>query len=106
MTKRELWHPAPYEKEHVRGIRALAEYARLAEVAWDPETMGPPPTTPSPFEVKHALDWIIHFAAQTYDNGFVGDDPHGRIAAFIDGRQSVGQQIIKLMRLKPEMFEK
>jgi hypothetical protein len=47
------------------------------------------------------LDWIIHQAAATYDAGFVPDDPNGRIAAYMDGRQSVGQQIIKLMKLKP-----
>jgi hypothetical protein len=44
-------------------------------------------------------------AAATYDNGFVAEDAHGRIAAFVDGRQFVGQQIVKLMKLKPEIFE-
>lgn len=105
-TKREVWMPAIYEQPDVRAIQALAEYARLAAGAWDEETMGPAPATPSPADVKRALDWIIHAAAQTYDNGFVPNDPNGRIAAYIDGRQSVGQQIVKLSKLKPAIFEK
>ena len=86
-------------------MQALALYAQLAEVAWDVETMGTPPPAPSPFDVKRALDWIILRAAQTYDNGFVADDPSGRIGAYIDGRQSVGQQIVKMMKLKVSLLE-
>lgn len=103
--KREPWHPAPYEIGDLRAIQALFSYARLAEVVWDVESMGSAPPPPSEFEVKQALDWIIHKAAQTYDNGFVADDPAGRVAAYIDGRQSVGQQIIKLASLKPALFK-
>lgn len=106
MSKREVWDPAPYEQGDVRAIQALVEYARLAVEAWDVKTMGSPPPPPSEFEVKRALDWIINQACQTYDNGFVGDDPNGRIGAFIDGRQSVGQQIVKLMKLSAKVFEK
>lgn len=105
MSKREVWHPAPYEKADARAVQALVSYARLAEVAWDPKTMGPAPEVPTPFEVKRALDWIINQAAQTYDNGFTGDDPNGRIGAFVQGRQSVGQQLVKLMRLKPAAID-
>ena len=104
MAKREVWWPADYGRSDARAIQALAQYARLAEVAWNPETMGPPPTVPSPFEVKKAMDWIIHAAAQTYDNGtaasLTSNDPNGRIAAFVDGRRSVGDQIIKLTKIK------
>ena len=103
--RREPWHPALYEKADIRAMQALADYARLAVEAWDVGTMGSPPPAPSPFEVKRALDWVINSAAQTYDNGFVSDDPQGRIGAFIDGRQSVGQQIVKLMKLKPSVLE-
>lgn len=105
-TKREVWHPADYDKPDVRAVQALTEYARLAVEAWDEQTMGPAPATPSPAEVKRFLDWVIHGAAQTYDNGFVPNDPNGRIAAYIDGRQSVGQQIVKLSKLKPAIFER
>lgn len=100
MTRREIWHPAEHAPEDIRAIQSLALYAMGAERPW-PAGEEPPP--PSPSEVKRALDWIIHHAAQTYDNGFRPDDPHGRLAAFIDGRRSVGQQIVKLMKLKPEL---
>ncbi len=102
MTKHEVWHPAPYDQAAVRAIQTLAVYAQGAEIPWPP---GEEPPVPSPHDVKRALDWIIHFAAQTYDNGFVADDPGGRIAAFIDGRQSVGQQIVKAMKLSQKVFE-
>lgn len=100
MTRREIWHPAEHEPDDIRAIQALALYALGAERPW-PEGVEPPPP-PSPQQVKRALDWIVHQAAQTYDNGFRPDDPHGRLAAFIDGRRSVGQQIVKLMKLRPE----
>ena len=100
MTRREIWHPAEHAPEDIRAIQSLALYAMGAERPW-PAGEEPPP--PSPSEVKRALDWIIHHAAQTYGNGFRPDDPHGRLAAFIDGRRSVGQQIVKLMKLKPEL---
>jgi hypothetical protein len=103
MATREIWHPASYAPEDIRAIQALAVYALGAERPW-PAGEEPPP--PSPSDVKRALDWIIHKAARTYDNGFVADDPHGRVAAFIDGAQSVGQQIVKLMKLKPEILKK
>ena len=103
--RREVWQPALYEQGDIRAVQALANYAQLAEIAWDPATMGPPPEVPSPFEVKRALDWIVNSAAQTYDNGFVNNDPGGRIAAFIDGRQSVGQQIVKAIKLSHAVFE-
>ena len=105
-TKREVWMPALYEQSEVRAIQSLAEYARLAEIAWDEKIMGPAPSAPSPSDVKRALDWIIYQAAQTYDNGFTPKDKGGRIGAYVQGRQSVGQQIIKLMRLKPAIFDK
>lgn len=100
MSKREIWYPAAYDKADIRALQALALYAQGAEQPWP---LGEEPPTPTPYEVKRALDWIVHGAAQTYDNGFAPNDPGGRIAAFVDGRQSVGQQIIKLMKLKPEV---
>lgn len=100
--KHEVWRPAAYDQPSVRAIQALANYAMGAEKPWPP---GEEPPPPSPDEVKRALDWIIIHAAQTYDNGFVPNDPGGRIAAFIDGRQSVGQQIVKAMKLSQVVFE-
>jgi hypothetical protein len=101
--ERAVWHPAEWQPEDVRAVQALALYAMGAERPWP---AGEEPPAPSPADVRRALDWIIHGAAQSYDNGFVAEDPHGRIGAFIDGRQSVGQQLVKLMRLSPKVFEK
>jgi len=103
--RREVWFPADYEVADIRAVQTLASYARLAETAWDEKTMGAPPPTPTPADVKRALDWIINGAAQTYDNGFTAQDPNGRIAAFVDGRQSVGQQIVKAMKIKVSVIE-
>jgi hypothetical protein len=100
--KREAWHPAEYTKDDIRAIQALALYAKSADVPFPP---GEEPQL-SPSEAKRALDWIILKAAQAYDNGFSADDPNGRTAAFLDGRQSVAQQIIKLTLLKPEVIQK
>ena len=103
MSKREVWYPAEWLPADVRAIQALALYAMGAERPWPP---GEEPPAPSPADVKRAFDWIINQAAQTTDNGFLANDPHGRIGAYIDGRQSVGQQIVKLMKLSPKVFEK
>jgi hypothetical protein len=102
-TKKELWHPADYDQQDIRSIQALVLYAQGAERPWPP---GNEPPVPTPYDVKRALDWIIHAAAQTYDNGFVGDDPNGRVGAFVQGRQSVGQQIVKLAKIKPDKIGK
>ncbi len=62
--------------------------------------------TASETEQKRAIGWIINSAAATYENGFVADDPNGRLAAFMDGRAFAGQQIVQLMRLKADAFRK
>jgi hypothetical protein len=101
-TERKIWQPAHYSVREILAVQALARYAQSATTAPGEENETP---APSATACKLALDWIINAAAATYDNGFVANDPSGRIAAFIDGRQSVGQQIVKLMKLKPELFE-
>jgi hypothetical protein len=83
----QVWHPADYDVADIRAVQAVTAGAATPE------------------QQKRALDWIVLKAAATYDNGFVAEDAHGRIAAFVDGRQFVGQQIVKLMKLKPEIFE-
>lgn len=100
---REIWHPPAYADADIRAIQSLALYAQTALIP--PETENPI-AAPSPAEVKRALDWIINAACATYDNGFIAADAGGRVAAFMDGRQFVGQQIVKLMKLKPAIFEK
>jgi hypothetical protein len=85
--RQQVWHPADYDIADIRAIQAV--------------TAG----TATPEQQQRALDWIVVKAAATYDNGFIAEDAYGRIAAFVDGRQFVGQQIVKLMKLKPEIFE-
>lgn len=104
MTKRSAWHPPAYEKEDIRAVQALASYARLAVEAWDVERMGSPPEPPSPFEVKRALDWIINSAAGTYDEPFEAGQPD--VVSYLLGRRSVGLALVKLMSLKPSIFDK
>lgn len=99
--KREVWHPAEYEKADVAAIQALERYAQLAA---NPPIAGEEIMPPSPEQVKRALDWIIHKAAASYENGFVASDTNGRIGAFVEGRRFVGQQIIKLSKLKMGAF--
>jgi hypothetical protein len=98
-TKKEIWHPAIYDDADIRAIQALALYAKAAD---DPKYKH---LVPGPEDVRRALDWIVHKAAATYENSFVSNDPNGRIAAFMEGRRSVGQQVIKLLTLKPEHFK-
>lgn len=95
--KREIWHPPDYDINDVRAIQALMLYAKEAET---PSPPGEEAVAPSALDCKRALDWIIHHAAATYENGFVANDDHGRIGAFMEGRRFVGQQVIKLAKLK------
>lgn len=95
---KKLWHPPTWEKEDLRAIQSLALYAQEAVMPSEPGNAPPPP---SAHDVKRALDFIIFKAAATYENSFVEGDPNGRIGAFMEGRRFVGQQIIKLMKLKP-----
>lgn len=81
---REIWHPPTYEMDDIRAVQALA--------------VG----TASVVEQKRALDWIVNTAAQTYDEPFVpGQDD---VRAYLLGRRSVGLAIVKLIKLKPELF--
>ena len=97
MAKHELWHPPAYDDADARAVQALVLYAQQAVM---PMQDGEEQPAPSPSECKRALDWIIHKAAATYENGFVANDASGRIGAFMEGRRFVGQQIIKLSKLK------
>lgn len=83
--RREHWHPPEYEKEDVRAIQAVAQ------------------GNASEDEQRRALDWIINSAASTYDEPF---RPGSQDAVnYMLGRRSVGLAIVKLIRLKPEIFQ-
>lgn len=89
---RERWHPPTYEKADIRAIQAIALYAQTGQ------------NPPAPNECQRALDWIINQAAATYDEPFQPGSPD--IVAYMLGRRSVGLAIVKLMKLKPEIFDK
>jgi hypothetical protein len=82
--KREAWHPPPYEKADIRAIQALANGTATAQ------------------DQQRALDWIVNTAAATYDEPF---RPGSRdVVDYMLGRRSVGLAIVKLLKLKPEIF--
>jgi len=81
---REIWHPPSYEMEDIRAVQAVATGNASAS------------------EQKRALDWIVNTAAQTYEEPFVPDQDDVR--SYVLGRRSVGLAIVKLIRLKPELF--
>jgi hypothetical protein len=100
--RRKIWHPAEYTVEDIRAIQSLALYAKAAD---DPKYKH---LVPGPEDVKRALDWIILKAGQRDENptaATLGEPDGERMAAFVDGRKSVADQIIKLMKLKPEHFK-
>lgn len=105
-TRRQVWHPALYDDATHRAMQTVAEYMLGAVRPWP---AGEEPPQLSPFDLKRVFDWIVHDVSQTYDNGtsasLDANDPQGRIAAFVDGRRSVGQQIVKLMTLKVGALE-
>lgn len=81
---REIWHPASYNLKDIRAVQAVGA------------------GTASATEQKRALDWIVNKAAQTYDEPFVsGQDD---VRCYVLGRRSVGLAIVKLLRLKPDLF--
>jgi hypothetical protein len=85
VAKREPWHPPPYEKDDIRAVQALAQ-----GVAGETEQ-------------KRALNWIVNTAAATYDEPFRPGSSD--TVAYMLGRRSVGLAIVKLLKLKPEIFE-
>lgn len=91
-SSREAWHPPDYGKEQVRAIQALAAFAS-----------GASDQAPTQLDCQRSLDWIINTAAATYDEPFRPGQPDVR--DYMLGRRSVGLAIVKLMKLKPEIFE-
>lgn len=76
------WHPVRYDEAVTAAIRALNAGTANAD------------------QQQRALRWIIEVAAMTYDQPFRPGGPEGcRDTAFACGRQFVGQQIVKQMKL-------
>lgn len=76
--------PAPYDDTDIRAVQALA-----AGVANDGQQ-------------KQALDWIIKRAANTYDLAYRPGEEGRRETDFALGRAFVGQQIVKMLKLRPK----
>lgn len=77
------WKPPAYDNADAAAIQALVQ------------------GNATPEQQKRALDWIVNKACGTYDlpyrpGGLDGD----RDTSFAIGKQFVGQQIVKLMKLK------
>ena len=72
--------PAEYDPIHAYAIKALAEGNATEE------------------QQRLALDWIINHAAMTYDQSFWAGSAD--VTAFREGKRSVGNQIVKLIKLK------
>lgn len=73
--------PAVYEPWHVAAIQALAAGTATED------------------QQKTALEWIVNAAASTYDQPYRPGVDGDRETAFGCGRQFVGQQIVKLLKL-------
>lgn len=82
------WLPVPYEPADIEALQALSRGECPAHLQ------------------KRALDWIIRTAAGTYEPAFRSDADGGeRETAFALGRAYVGQQIVKLVNLPPQVKE-
>lgn len=79
--ERDPWLPAPYDKSDVAAFRAFAE--GRAE----------------PYQQALVLDWILK-ACGTHENPFRPGQDGARDSDFAMGKQSIGQQMLKLMHLR------
>jgi hypothetical protein len=76
--------PPEYVKADVVALQALAHGTANAD------------------QQQRALNWMVNNAAATYEFTYRQND---RDHAFADGRRFVGQQIIKLLKLKVGMLD-
>lgn len=78
-AQRQPWHPAEWELADAAALKALAS------------------GTADKHQQVRAIRWIVERAAMTYDQAFVPGSAD--VTAFIEGRRSVGNQIVKLVNL-------
>lgn len=77
------WKPPAYDNAEVAAVQALARGNATAD------------------QQKRALDWIINKACATYDFPYrPGGQEGDRDTCMAIGRMFVGQQIVKLLKLK------
>lgn len=79
-TKREPWWPALYSKEEMHAIKALCR------------------GDATPEQQRTAVLWIVVKASMQGDQSFYPANAH--VTDFLEGRRSVGNQILKLRDLR------
>lgn len=80
-SKHQAWTPAEWELADASAMQGLAN------------------GTASPEQQKRALRWIIEQASGLYDMSFhPGGEEGRRDTDFAEGRRSVGNQIVKLIK--------
>jgi len=83
------WLPPAYENADVAAIQALARGAATAD------------------QQKRALAWVIEQAADTYGMSYRPGGVEGdRDTVFAEGRRFVGNQVVKLTKLKMGQLER
>lgn len=61
--------------------------------------------TATAYQQRRALEWIIDHAAETYGEPFRSDADGGeRDTSYALGRAFVGRQVVKLIKLSPELI--
>ena len=82
------WLPARYEPHDVVAFQALARGTANGE------------------QQKRCLAWIIEQAADTYGMSFRPGGAEGdRDTVFAEGRRFVGNQVVKMLKLKPGQLD-
>lgn len=76
--------PAEYDDLDIRAIQALAA-GKASES-----------------QQKQAIEWIVHKAANTHDLCYRPGEDGRRETDFALGRAFVGQQILKMLQLRPK----
>jgi len=76
------WLPAPYDPADILAVQALAQDGRH----------------------ERALRWIVETVCRTYDLSFRPESE--RATAFAEGKRYVGLQIVKAIKLNPDLFQR
>lgn len=77
------WRPPEYDDADAAALQALARGTANAD------------------QQKRALAWVIERAAATYEMTYRPGGPDGdRDTAFAEGRRFVGNQVVKMVKLK------
>lgn len=81
------WLPVTYDAADIEALQAV--HAGTADA----------------YQQRRALEWIINQAAETYGEPFRSDvDGGDRETSFALGRAFVGRQVVKLVKLSPEII--